>query len=238
MMKSFYAVLDLKNPDLVIQKVDPINFKLYRKWKNGLEEWITFYYLADGKRILIKDYKNSTGYEFKTDTENKEFTYSDNLGNWYKYNIITHDYESVDLTHRYDKNGNLIYYKSPECVEESYQYDDNNLIQKYEKRVDGEIVLTRTYQRYIARGSSEEYFMDEPLTQIQENTKDLYSERTYDMKGREILYEDEDRNGDRIMAGTKYEDKRAHVMVWKNGKFIYEYYVKEGDENYGKGFKK
>ena len=58
------------------------------------------------------------------------------------------------------------------------------------------------------------------------------------MKGREILYEDEDRNGNRIMAGTKYEDKRAHVMVWKNGKFIYEYYVKEGDENYGKGFKK
>ena len=73
MIKSFYAVLDLKNPDLVIQKIDPVNFKLYRKWKNGVEEWITFYYLADGKRILIKEYKNSTGYEFKIDTENKEF---------------------------------------------------------------------------------------------------------------------------------------------------------------------
>lgn len=57
MIKSFYAVLDLKNPDLVIQKIDPVNFKLYRKWKNGVEEWITFYYLADGKRILIKEYK-------------------------------------------------------------------------------------------------------------------------------------------------------------------------------------
>lgn len=184
MIKSFYTVLDLKNPNLVIQKIDPVNSKLYRKWKNGVEEWITFYYLADGKSILIKEYKNSAGYEL------------------------------------------------------SYQYDDNNLIQKYEKRINGETVLTRTYQRYIARGSSEEYFMDEPLTQIQENTKDLYSERTYDMKGREILYEDEDRNGDKIMARTKYEDKRAHIMVWKNGKFIYEYYVKEGDENYGKGFKK
>ena len=48
MIKSFYAVLDLKNPDLVIQKIDPVNFKLYRKWKNWVEEWITFYYLADG----------------------------------------------------------------------------------------------------------------------------------------------------------------------------------------------
>ena len=28
MIKSFYAVLDLKNPDLVIQKIDPVNFKL------------------------------------------------------------------------------------------------------------------------------------------------------------------------------------------------------------------
>ena len=245
MIKSFLKVLDLNNPELIIQKLNKEKCTLYRKWKNGLEETYTFIdpessiskEISSDNSIIIKEYENSTGYKFSMKIDGDAISYEDNLGGRYIYNYITHNYESDDLVHKYDDNGNLIYYKSPDGSEESFEYDENNRINKYEKYINGENVITRTYQRYIADENSEERKVDEPFMIIREATPLLYSERSYDIKGREFVYEEKDIEGNRLVAITQYDDEgdgTGHTSVYKNYKLIYEYDTKKEDKYYGK----
>lgn len=147
---AMYKCLDIHPVNLKIQKVDPESKTIYYKYNDGTEEWYDLYDTDEEGNMLIKHFKNSSGFEFWIERlQLGQYKYTDNIGN---VRIeCDHLFKSYSdgishIEYVIDNNGHVTHFRGPDNIVYDYDYDDyGNIITTIVDDLVGDTTTTRFY---------------------------------------------------------------------------------------------